>query len=147
MRAWLAAATVGFVISASPAQACEGIDRASPQILEFQRDLASNADSIYLARAVPVPGRTYMSTYSRIVVIDGETPPRRLRAWPIDCGDADEGLTVVFAQRVRPTYKLSDYWFWGGWVLTAFYPSEIVDPEIAARLRTTADRLRAELRQ
>jgi len=54
---------------------------------------------------------------------------------------------VVFAQRVRPTYKLFDYWFWGGWVLTAFYPSEIVDPEIAARLRTTADRLRAELRQ
>jgi hypothetical protein len=76
-------------------------------------------------------------------VIDGATPPRRLKDWPEDCGRADEGLTVVFAQRVRPTYKLFDGWFWGGWVLSAFYPSEIADPEMAAALREAAERLRS----
>ena len=136
------AAVAGLVVSATPAKACEAVNRTREQTLELRRRLASTADSIYLARAVSVPGRAYMSTYHRIVVIDGATPPRRLKDWPEDCGLADEGLTVVFAQRVRPSYKF-DGWFWGGWALSAFYPSEIVDPEMAAALRETAERLRS----
>lgn len=142
MRVLLAAAVAGLAISASHAGACEAVNRTREQTLELQRDLASTADSIYLARAVPVSGG-YMSTYHRVAVIDGATPPRRLKDWPEDCGRADEGLTVVFAQRVRPTYKLFDGWFWGGWVLSAFYPSEIADPEMAAALREAAERLRS----
>lgn len=136
------AAVAGLVVSASPAESCEAVNRTREQTLEAQRRLAATSDSIYLARAVPVRGG-YMSTYHRVAVIGGVTPPRRLRDWPEDCGRADEGLTVVFAQRVRPTYELSDYWFWGGWVLSAFYPSEIVDPEMATALREAAERLRS----
>lgn len=136
------AAVAGLAVSASSARACEAINRTPEQILEHQRHLASTADSIYLARAVPVFGG-YMSTYHRIAVIDGATPPKRLRDWPEDCGRADEGLTVVFAQRVRPTYKPFDSGFWGGWVLSAFDPSEIVDPEMATALREAAERLRS----
>ena len=142
MRMLLLAALAGLAVSASPANACEAVNRTREQTLELQRRLASTADSIYLARAVPVSGG-YMSTYHRITVIDGVTPPRRLKDWPEDCGHADEGLTVVFAQRVRPTYELFDGWFWGGWVLTAFYPSEIVDPEMATALREAAERPRS----
>ncbi|PRB16822.1 hypothetical protein CQ039_04010 [Brevundimonas sp. MYb52] len=145
MRMLLVASVAGLAVSASPAGACEAVNRTLEQTLELQRRLASTADSIYLARAVPVSGG-YMSTYHRITVIDGLTPPRRLKDWPEDCGRADEGLTIVFAQRVRPTHKF-DGWFWGGWALSAFYPSEIVDPEMAARMRRTADRLEAEERQ
>ena len=141
MRVLLAAVVAGLAVSA-PAKACEAVNRTREQTLELQRDLASTADSIYLARAVPVSGG-YMSTYHRVAVIDGATPPRRLKDWPEDCGRADEGLTVVFAQRVRPTYKLFDGWFWGGWALSAFYPSEIVDPEMAAAFREAAERLRS----
>jgi len=137
----LMAAVAGLAVSASPAKACEAVNRTRDQILELQRRLASTADSIYLARAVPVRG-DFMSTYHRIAVIDGVKPPRRLKDWPEDCGRADEGLTVVFAQRVRPTYKF-DGWFWGGWALSAFYPSEIADPEMAAALREAAERLRS----
>jgi hypothetical protein len=141
MRVLLAAAVAGLAVSASPAGACEAVNRTRAQTLELQRRLAATADSIYLARAVPVSGG-YMSTYHRVAVIDGATPPKRLRDWPEDCGLADEGLTVVFAQRVRPTYKF-DGWFWGGWALSAFYPSEIADPEMAAALREAAERLRS----
>ena len=135
------AAVAGLAMSASSANACEAVNLTREQTLELQRRLASTADSIYLARAQPVSGG-YMSTYHRIAVIDGATPPRRLRDWPEDCGRADEGLTVVFAQRVRPTYKF-DGWFWGGWTLSAFYPSEIADPDMAAALREAAERLRS----
>lgn len=134
------AAVAGLAMSASSANACEAANRTREQTLELQRRLASTADSIYLARAVPVRG-DYMSTYHRIAVIDGATPPKRLRDLPEDCGRADEGLTVVFAQRVRPTYNF-DGGFWGGWVLSAFYPSEIADPEMAKALREAAERLR-----
>lgn len=135
------AAVAGLAVSASHANACEAVNRTGEQTLELQRRLAITADSIYLARAEPVSGE-YMSTYHRIAVIDGETPPRRLRDWPEDCGRADEGLTVVFAQRVRPSYQF-DGWFWGGWALSAFYPSEIVDPDMATALREAAERLRS----
>ena len=145
MRMLLVAAVGGLALTASPAGACEVVNRTREQTLELQRRLALTVDSIYLARAVPASGG-YMSTYHRIAVIDGATPPKRLRDWPEDCGRADEGLTVVFAQRVRPTYKF-DGWFWGGWTLSAFSPSEIVDPDMAARLRRTADRLEAEERR
>ena len=141
MRMLLMAAVAGLAISASSANACEAVNRTGEQALELQRRLATTADSIYLARAEPVSGG-YMSTYRRIAVIDGATPPKRLRDWPEDCGRADEGLTVVFARRVRPSYKF-DGWFWGGWVLTAFYPSEIVDPEMATALREAAERPRS----
>lgn len=141
MRMLFMAVVAGLAISASSATACEAVNRTGEQTLELQRRLATIADSIYLARAEPVSG-DYMSTYHRITVIDGATPPRRLRDWPEDCGRADEGLTVVFAQRVRPSYQF-DGWFWGGWTLSAFYPSEIVDPDMAAALRAAAERLRS----
>ena len=141
MRMSLAVVVAGLAVSASSAKACEAVNRTREQTLELQRRLASTADSIYLARAVPVRG-DYMSTYHRITVIDGATPPRRLKDWPEDCGLADEGLTVVFAQRVRPSYQF-DGWFWGGWALSAFYPSEIVDPDMATALREAAERLRS----
>nr|WP_314429958.1 hypothetical protein [uncultured Brevundimonas sp.] len=137
----LAVVVAGLAVSASSAKACEAVNRTREQTLELQRRLASTADSIYLARAVPVRG-DYMSTYHRITVIDGATPPRRLKDLPEDCGLADEGLTVVFAQRVRPSYQF-DGWFWGGWALSAFYPSEIVDPDMATALREAAERLRS----
>jgi hypothetical protein len=139
---FLAAVVASLAVSSAPAKACEAVNRTREQTLELQRHLASTADSIYLARAVPVPG-DYLSTYHRIAVIDGVTPPRRLKDWPEDCGRADEGLTVVFAQRVRPSYQF-DGWFWGGWALSAFYPSEIVDPEMAVALREAAERLRSK---
>lgn len=141
------AAVTGAACAFAPAYACEAVQRTRDETLQFQRRLASSADSLYLARAVPVPGRPYMSTYHRVVVIDGDTPPRQLTSWPADCGEADEGLTVVFAQRVDPRHHSWRFWRWDDWVVTAFYPSEIVDPAVIARLRRTADRLALEARR
>jgi len=121
--------------------ACEAVERTPEMTLQHQRTIAASADSIYLARAVPDADRSYMSTYHRVVVIEGQTPPRTLTDWPDDCGAPHEGLMIVFAERIKPGDALFEPWLWGDWVVSAVYPSEVVDPELAARLRRAADRL------
>lgn len=135
------AAMAGVTVLAAPVQACEAVERTPETALQYQRLIASKADSIYLARAVPHPRRFGMSTYHRVVVMEGQTPPRSLTALPDDCKLPDEGLTIVFAERIRPSQAPFEPWLWGDWVVSTVYPSEVVDPELAARLRRTADQL------
>ncbi|WP_339932177.1 hypothetical protein [uncultured Brevundimonas sp.] len=87
-----------------------------------------------------------MSTYHRVVVIEGQTPPRSLTALPYDCKLPDEGLTIVFAERIRPSQAPFEPWLWWDWVVSTVYPSEVVDPDLAARLRRTADQLGSRTR-
>ena len=135
------AAMAGVAVLASPVQACEAVERTPEMALLHQRAIASSADSIYLARAVPDAERPYMSTYHRVVVIEGRTPPRTLTDRPDDCGAPHEGPMIVFAEQIRPSDALFEPWVWGDWVVSAVYPSDVVDPELAARLRRAADRL------
>ena len=135
------AAMAGVAVPGSPVQACEAVERTPEMALQHQRVIASKADSIYLARAVPVADRSYMSTYYRVVVIEGQTPPRTLTDWPDDCGAPHDGLMIVFGERIRPGQAPFEPWVWGDWVVSAVYPSDVVDPELAARLRRVADRL------
>lgn len=48
------AAIAGVAVLGSQAKACEAVKRTPEMALQHQRRLASSADSIYLARAVPV---------------------------------------------------------------------------------------------
>lgn len=134
------AVMAGFAVSGA-AMACEAVERTPEMALQYQRLIASKADSIYLARAVPDADRSYMSTYHRVVVIEGQTPPRSLTDWPVDCGAPHEGLMIVFGEQIRPRQVPFEPWLWGDWVVAAVYPSEVVDPDLAARLRRAADRL------
>jgi len=140
------AAMAGVTVLAAPVQACEAVERTPEMALEYQRLIASKADSIYLARAVPHPRRFGMSIYHRVVVMEGQTPPRSLTALPDDCKVPDEGLTIVFAERIRPSQAPFEPWLWWDWVVSTVYPSEVVDPELVARLRRTADRLGSRTR-
>ncbi|WP_417233093.1 hypothetical protein [Brevundimonas sp.] len=141
------AAMAGVTVLAAPAQACQAVERTPETALQYQRLIASKADSIYLARAVPHSGVFDGSIYRRVVVIEGQTPPRSLTAVPLDCKMPDEGLIIVFAEQIRPRQALFEPWLWWNWVVSTVYPSEVVDPALAERLRRTADRLGSSARK
>lgn len=143
MRRNLTAVAGSFVFLATPTLACETVERTRSEMLTYQQDLAARSDSIYLARATPLRGN-YESIYRPVALIEGDKPPRSVRQWDSDCTSADDGIVVVFAQRVPATYRLNDSWFWGGWALVAFSPREILDPKVAASLRATSERLRLD---
>lgn len=142
----LLGAVVAGALSA-PAYACQATRWTPEGAYESQRQMAGTADSIYLARAVPNPGRPYMSTYRRVVTLTGDPAPRRVSAWPSDCNETDSGLQIVYAYRVQPRHAPFRPWEWGRWHIVSYDPAQVVDPGIVWLLRRAAVRLREQGRR
>lgn len=143
-------AMVGAVVAgAAPAsaQACQATRWTPEGAYESQSRMAGNADSIYLARAVPDRDRPYQSTYHRIATLTGDPAPRRVSSWPSDCNEADSGLQIVYAYRLQPRHEPFRPWKWGSWQIASYDPDEIVDPGIVWLLRRAAERLRQQERR
>lgn len=114
--------------------------------LDYQRRVRATADSVFLARARPKLSRSG-TLLTSIVAIDGDSGPREAFL-PYDASDCmpaapPRGVVVVFARQIRAADAPWKFWTWGRWVVIAqMRPSMVVDSDLAAAMRRTADRMK-----
>ncbi len=107
------------------------------------RMLEANADAIFIADA-RYRSRRMDAQLRYVAPVAGKMPPKTAAGYAYTNNSIDDGTVIVFAERAGRKHFPYQFWRWGEWNMTYLYPSEILDPEFAARLRKTADNLRSE---